>query len=190
MSDNTLFKKFENELNEITNKTGNKDALQTIFEMQCELMKRYGHEPTWLKTPFIEQEEMRVMTENGVVTFPKEYIANQKELRTKLLLDMVHAMDDEVSEFRGELPWKHWKKYKPEDMWYNNENVKLAAGFELIDILHFMMESFILLGFDWEDIKKLYLVKNIENFHRQDVGYDNSYKEDDKCNGCDNCNCK
>lgn len=177
MSDSRLFKKFETKLNELNEKVKDKDALQTIFEMQCQLMKRYGHEPKWLNEPFIEQEAMIVMTENGTQEFEQEYIATSKELRTKLLLDMVHAMDDEVSEFRGELPWKHWKMYKKEDLWYNNEEVKLAAGFELIDILHFLMESFILLGYDWEDIKKLYLVKNIENFNRQEEGYDNSYKE-------------
>ena len=67
--------------------------------------------------------------------------------------------------------------YPEEEKWYNDEDKKIAAGFELIDIMHFMMEAFILLGYDWEDIKKLYLVKNIENFHRQDEGYDDNYKE-------------
>ena len=177
MSDSRIFKKFEKELTQISESVNKKDALQTIFEMQCDLMKRYGHEPRWLKQPFIEQEQVQLMTEDGTVDFPAQYKAVDKELRTKLLLDMVHALDSEVSELRDELPWKHWKNYPEEEKWYNNEDKKLAAGFELIDIMHFMMEAFVLLGYDWEDIKKLYLVKNIENFHRQDQGYDDHYME-------------
>jgi len=117
------------------------------------------------------------MTENGIEKFPRKFEANQKEMRTQILLQMVHALDSEVSEFRDELPWKGWKKYYPEDLWHENEEKRWKAGFELGDILFFDMESFITAGFSFEDILMIYMVKWLENMHRQNVGYDNSYKE-------------
>mgnify|MGYP003966011757 CR=1 FL=1 len=178
MSNTKTFKKFEKQLEEQKKRHAKEDALEVIYNKQCALMKRYGHEPTWLKEPF--KEALVKNPDNEA--FTNTFETTDGEMRTKLLLDMVHALGSEVSEFRDELPWKHWKNYKEEDKWYNNEDTKTAAGFELIDILTFLMESFILLGYDAEDIKALYLTKWLENNHRQDVGYNKDYEEhgDDK----------
>jgi len=165
MSNLNTFKKFEKELIKLKEELKGQETLDIIYNKQCKLMERYGHDPVWLKTAFEEAND-------GTFT------AVQKDSRTKLLLDMVHALGSEVSEFRDELPWKHWKNYKEEDKWYNNEDTKTAAGFELIDIMTFLMESFILLGYDVEDMKALYLTKWLENNHRISVGYDKNYQED------------
>lgn len=177
MSNNKLFKKFEKELKEMSEMTKNQDMLSIIYNMQCSLMKRYGHDPNWLKEPLKEIKGAKVETKAGTVHMPSTFEVVNKEERTKLLLDMVHCLDSEVSELRDGLPWKHWKNYKEQEMWYNDEDKKAYLGFEAIDILHFLMETFILLGYDAEDILKLYMVKNVENFKRQDVGYDDNYKE-------------
>lgn len=46
MSDTTIFKKFEKELDQLREEMKGKDSLQIIYDLQCALMKRLGHEPT------------------------------------------------------------------------------------------------------------------------------------------------
>ncbi|WQZ01016.1 nucleoside triphosphate pyrophosphohydrolase [Escherichia phage 04086] len=48
---------------------------------------------------------------------------------------------------------------------------QLEIKFEMIDILHFVLNMFQGLGLTAEEIFKLYYLKNAENFARQDRGY-------------------
>jgi hypothetical protein len=142
MSDTKTFEKFSKELKALNEEYKGVDSIETIYKLHCKLMKRYGHEPKWLTEPYDEQNH-----------------PTQEELRSKMLLDMVHCLDSEVSEFRDALPWKHWKNYKPNDMWFNNDNKLYEGGFELTDMLFFIFEAMILYGFDFTDIKQMYMAK-------------------------------
>lgn len=106
------------------------------------------------------------------------------------LLDFLRLQDDFIADETRELYtslggasngkdassiWKPWKEsherrrmtmfadLSPED--------QLEVKFELIDAFHFMMNKFIALGMDAEEIFKLYYLKNEENFNRQERGY-------------------
>jgi len=76
------------------------------------------------------------------------------------------AMIDEVQEVRGWLNWKSWKK--PKEI---TENDILNARLELIDILHFWINAYAMLGGKPENIVAEYHAKRDENDDRQKRGY-------------------
>ncbi|MDP1183596.1 dCTP pyrophosphatase, partial [Klebsiella pneumoniae] len=71
-----------------------------------------------------------------------------------------------------------WKPWKADHVAKQETYIKDMSGkdqleikFEMIDILHFILNMFIALGMDAEEVFKLYFLKNAENFARQDNGY-------------------
>lgn len=118
--------------------------------------------------------------------------ANPDEIKTagqtvSWLREQKDCIDDEFRELltslgemsRGEKEasavWKKWKSRYSEaqsklisDM--SNED-QLEIKFEAIDIFHFVLNIFIGLGMDAEEIFALYYLKNAENFDRQHNGY-------------------
>lgn len=71
-----------------------------------------------------------------------------------------------------------WKPWKADHVLRQDTRIadlspadQLEIKFEMIDILHFMLNMFMALGMDAEEIFKLYFLKNKENFDRQDRGY-------------------
>lgn len=71
-----------------------------------------------------------------------------------------------------------WKPWKADHVMRQDTRIcdmslsdQLEIKFEMIDILHFMLNMFMSLGMDSEEIFKLYFLKNKENFDRQDRGY-------------------
>lgn len=71
--------------------------------------------------------------------------------------------------------WKPWKStHEDRRMTYFSDlspEDQLEVKFEMIDTFHFIMNKFIALGMDSEEIFKLYYLKNAENFKRQENGY-------------------
>jgi len=119
------------------------DKLDAIFNMQKDLLKRYGF-------------EAREMT---------------YEAREKFMIDLVHAQVDECQEFLGQFPWKHWKKYPPLEARWNDDGWMEETKFELADQFFFLMDQMIMMGMNPEEIFFFYAIKSWENFRRQDEGY-------------------
>lgn len=69
------------------------------------------------------------------------------------------AMIAEVSELLAEVNYKWWKN--PREL---NDN---AIKEEMVDILHFLVGMCINAGMTAEEMHKIYLDKNLENFNRQ-----------------------
>lgn len=105
----------------------------------------------------------------------EKYLAAQKDLirilgnkirpksdkaRYKLLNEYLTCISSEVEEARMDLPWKHWKDYK--DFKFD----KLHFIEETIDILHFLLDIWIILGLDHLDIAVAYNRKKAENIRR------------------------
>ncbi|MGL5308219.1 MAG: hypothetical protein ACRC9Y_19200 [Aeromonas veronii] len=106
------------------------------------------------------------------------------------LLDFLRLQDDFIADETRELYtslggmsngkdasaiWKPWKA-SHEDRRLTffselSEEDRLEVKFEMIDAFHFIMNKFIALGMDAEEIFKLYYLKNAENFKRQENGY-------------------
>jgi len=73
----------------------------------------------------------------------------------------------EMMELLETCPWKPWKTYtKP----MQKEEV-MEARLEIVDALCFLMNCWMLLGGDGEDLAHLYLAKMKENHRRQEEGY-------------------
>lgn len=97
------------------------------------------------------------------------------EEKEKATLEYLTAIVAEVGEIlngddikgikgQGAIRWKSWKKnVKPADPEY----VKT----ELIDILHFTLETLLIWGCDAEEIHRRYVDKNQENLARYDANY-------------------
>ncbi|AAX63514.1 gp56 dCTPase [Aeromonas phage 31] len=71
--------------------------------------------------------------------------------------------------------WKPWRAEHGEyrDRLFSDLSAEdqLEAKFELIDQMHFVLNKFIAMGMDGNEIFKLYYLKNAENFDRQERGY-------------------
>lgn len=115
-----------------------------MFEMQLSLQKRLG----------------------------QDFSKMSLEQRTQLIKDNYVYMITEMTELIENLPFKHWKKYSPEQRQdFTSEEQKLETYYEFIDIMHFFMNVGLLLGIDGDTAWRLYATKNAENWARQDRGY-------------------
>lgn len=131
-----------------------KDSLKEIVQRQLELQKRLNKKDTKLFGKF--------NTENN----SKKNIDN--------LLYNIMCLKQELSEIVDYLPFKKWKHYS-KDEFINTENggklnlweIKLEA----IDCLHFLINIFLILGMNSDNILKLYIFKNNVNHKRQDNNY-------------------
>lgn len=92
-----------------------------------------------------------------------EYIISKRGLpaysKEEWLQKQVLAMLSEISELLNEVNFKWWKNPKPLD--------EKAIANELVDILHFMVSMFLHAGMTADDVLKVYLEKNKENYKRQ-----------------------
>jgi len=120
-------------------------------------------------------------------------LQKQKELQERLGYD-IDGMDtedraayikefsihltQELHELLYEIPFfKKWKTYS--NMSEEEINASWAAAKkEYIDMLHFMLNIGLALGFSAEEMHDMYMSKNKENHKRQDEGYthDKSYR--------------
>ncbi len=74
--------------------------------------------------------------------------------------DYLTCISSEVEEARMDLPWKHWKTY--ENFEFDREHFLE----ETIDILKFLMNIWITLGFRYIDVKRMFNKKTKENVRR------------------------
>jgi len=85
----------------------------------------------------------------------------------------VLALTDELHELLAETSWKPWAK---------GDYINLtAAKSEAIDALHFLLNIFLTLGMDADEVLEKYIAKNAKNISRQEAGYDGVST---KCPGC------
>lgn len=76
------------------------------------------------------------------------------------------SMIDEIQETRGWLNWKSWKQ--PTEV---TKNDVLNARLELIDLLHFWINAYTMLGGDEVSLLTEFHAKRDENDERQQTGY-------------------
>jgi len=88
------------------------------------------------------------------------------ETRVEYVKTMILSIQDELMEALHETHWKPWatgaKKIKDNDKF----------GGELVDILHFVINLFLVNGWDAEDVFTAFWAKNNVNWKRQQDGYD------------------
>ncbi len=122
------------------------NKLDFMFEMQESLNNTIATKRNieWLKS------KNRINTKE----FGSERLAHDG------LLEVLHAMQSELSEYQNGLDYKWWTNEKVIDRDYLIE--------ELVDLWHFMMTALLILGCDSERFFNTYLDKNKENHNRQE----------------------
>ena len=122
------------------------DRVDRLFQLQTELNRRIGL-PEFLFEPMTDED------------------------RTKWVLHMVRAMQQELAELTDSVPWKWWAKYQKFDI----QNARVEA----VDLLHFLLSLFMILGMTPDDVFGMYYQKHLVNVKRQQDGY--AVKDDKDC---------
>lgn len=144
-----------------------KDPLQVMLDMQKSLQIRLAKDK-----PEYNRHPDDLATAGEVV----DWLRNQKDYiddEFRELLTSLGGMSN--GEKDASAVWKPWKSQHGErretlitDL---SPQDQLEIKFEMIDILHFVLNMFQGLGLTAEEIFKLYYLKNKHNFERQDRGY-------------------
>lgn len=125
-------------------------ALKKLFERQ-------------VKAQYSSHKIADNLVEN-VIKEGGEYTWDSPEMQ--YLTMWIDAGIDELQEIRGHLNWKSWKKPK-----VITSNDVLNARLELVDLLHFFINAYVMLGGSAESMIAEYHAKRDENDERQRVGY-------------------
>ena len=84
--------------------------------------------------------------------------------RDWLILFYQNCVQDAVGAVRQQISWKHWKKPSP----HINTTLLHAA---IIELFKYLVDLFVLVGFDADTWTEVYVMKNVENVLRQKHGY-------------------
>lgn len=143
-----------------------KDPLQVMLDMQKSLQVRLANDREYCYHPD------KLATAGDVVAWMRE----QKDCIDDEFRELLTSLGEmSKGEKDASAVWKKWKaryqeaqakpisEMSPED--------QLEIKFELVDIIHFVLNMAIGLNMSAEELFKLYYLKNKANFERQDNGY-------------------
>lgn len=80
---------------------------------------------------------------------------------------VIASMHNEAEELRENLPWKLHKDYSG----YDFNKVRVETKYEVIDLLHYVLELMLILGMDADEVLRLFYSKHMQNVERQRKGY-------------------
>ena len=144
-----------------------KDPLQVMLDMQKSLQVRLAKDK-----PEYNRHPDDLTTAGEVVDWlrnQKDYIDDEFREHLTSLGGMSNGEKDASAVWK---PWKAQHGERRETLITDlSPQDQLEIKFEMIDILHFVLNMFQGLGLTAEEIFKLYYLKNKHNFERQDNGY-------------------
>lgn len=120
------------------------------------------------------QKDIRARMERlGVETTASEYRAQTVGELTNRVLANAMALQQELAETIDWLPWKSWKNYGtlPDEAIESHEELVNEVKFEVIDMMHFLLNMAIALGMSWDEVLDIFYTKQRENRARQERGY-------------------
>lgn len=153
---------------------------------QYEYAMEYGLDPLQLMIDLQKSLQVRLHKSKPNICMDPDNLATAGD-HVNWLREQKDCIDDEFRELitslgemsRGDKDasavWKKWKS-RYEDAAGKNvsdftKEDQLEVKFEMIDIFHFVLNMFIGLNMNAEEIFELYYLKNAENFKRQDNNY-------------------
>lgn len=135
---------------------------------ECTLSNVYNHQKTMQESSF--GFDFSSMTIGDIMRF---WHAN-----THAVIDEIHEMTDAlggIEDGDGSAVWKYWKtahsKYDSMTISDLSENDLKELKFEFVDILHFMLNYAISIGFTPNEMYNMYFAKAEENKNRQKNNY-------------------
>jgi hypothetical protein len=112
--------------------------------------------------------------ENESLASISDFLIKNKHALEEELCETLNALGG-VNEGIGSAVWKWWKKdhQKAKQMTIKDlsEGDLKELKLEIVDQFHFLMNQMIKVRMSGSDLYNLYLLKNQENFKRQDNGY-------------------
>jgi hypothetical protein len=145
------------------------DTLQELLDAQSQLQTKM---PTTHPTELFEELELADARKNGDARRQADY-AHAADDVTEFIQWNHKALIHEVVELEAETGWKPWATK-------SFVNIEAARG-EAIDMLHFLLNDFLVLGLDADEVRRRYHLKHAKNAARQEAGYDGVST---KCPGC------
>ena len=109
-------------------------------------------------------DEMMDLQTRFVKKFFDPYGMSEKD-RVRWTKELMVCLMAEMSETLNWTCWKHWKNY------HGKKNNDLEIQYELVDMLHFLMDLMILWKMDVRTVFSMYVQKSRENFRRQKEEY-------------------
>ena len=142
------------------------DPLQVMLDMQKSLQVRLANDRDYCYHPD------KLSTAGDVVAWMRE----QKDCIDDEFRELLTSLGEmSKGEKDASAVWKKWKARYPEaqakPISEMSPEDQLEIKFELVDIIHFVLNMVTGLGMTSEELFKLYYLKNLENFKRQDNGY-------------------
>ncbi|UOX40410.1 nucleoside triphosphate pyrophosphohydrolase [Aeromonas phage GomatiRiver_11] len=155
--------KAQNALNGVLSVQEN--PLNAMIDMQRQLQIELAH-----RHPAYNKDPREIKTCGEILDWCQnqdDYIADEVREHYTALGGMSNPKPNAI--------WKPWRaehgEYRNRPFADLSPEDQLEAKFELIDQLHFVLNKFIAMGMDGDEIFKLYYLKNAENFERQERGY-------------------
>lgn len=145
------------------------DTLQELLDAQSELQTKM---PTTHPTELFEELDEADARKNGDARRKADYERAADDV-TEFIQWNHKALIHEVVELESETGWKPWATK-------SFVNIEAARG-EAIDMLHFLLNDFLVLGLDADEVRRRYHAKHAKNVARQEAGYDGVST---KCPGC------
>lgn len=142
------------------------DPLQVMLDMQKSLQVRLANDREYCYHPD------KLATAGDVVAWMRE----QKDCIDDEFRELLTSLGEmSKGEKDASAVWKKWKaryqeaQAKPISEMSTEDQLEIK--FELVDIIHFVLNMAIGLNMSAEELFKLYYLKNKANFERQDNGY-------------------
>lgn len=143
------------------------DALHFVFQLHfLSTIKFKGYKLSDLKNAEIRNDILTIaLNDFSILDFSKHgnVIPDSNE---QYVLELYSELMLKTSEVLGKIHWKHWKNYKEFDYFGLNKCI--------VDLFNAILYNFrVIEGTDESDkkITEYYVIKNIENFDRQNRGY-------------------
>lgn len=134
----------------------------------------YDQDIKKLKNPLVELFEMQLSLQKRLAEKGRGVDYDVADFKTRIddITVQWRNLTTEFSELIERLPFKEWKTYTPEQLRGKmDQEMVLEIWYEYADMFHFFMNIGLALGIRGDDLEKLYVTKNKENFDRQNRGY-------------------
>jgi dimeric dUTPase (all-alpha-NTP-PPase superfamily) len=134
----------------------------------------YDEEVPKLKNPLVDLFKMQLSLQKRLAQTGRGVDYDVADFKTRVddITIQWRNLTTEFAELIERLPFKEWKTYTPEQLrGARDQETTLEIWYEYADMFHFFMNIGLALGIRGDDLEKLYVTKNKENFRRQDSGY-------------------
>lgn len=135
---------------------------------RCSDLVPSEHPEGWTPLQMSRDLQERLMTFGRQAAARDLSSVEDRELLSEELQVQIQAAQVELIELLDHLPWKRWRTYAPDHI---TDERLVEMRYEVIDLLHFINNMFLILGMDDEMVTAHYFAKYQRNIDRQKGSY-------------------